>query len=149
MCERCVVSAARSVVRVGGRARGMVWSVVQSGSWSWCVSEARCVVWHAKNLCVWIQNASVCAFKTSPCVSVTRPHAVSKENSHARGTRLSTARTRRRSRNPTMPTDNRIQSRSLNQNLFVNLREEQQEAEALMQCQCASLRSQFRIALTN
>ena len=39
----------------------------------WCVLVCVCVcAWHAENLCVWIQNASVCGFKTPPCVDSKR-----------------------------------------------------------------------------
>ena len=37
--------------------------------WLWCS-----VVWHAENPRVSIPNASVCTFKTSPCVPAPRAH---------------------------------------------------------------------------
>ena len=40
-----------------------------------CVCGVVCVVWHAENPVCRLKNASVCRFKTSPCMPATRAHA--------------------------------------------------------------------------
>ena len=60
----CVGVCAVCVVRVGVCVRcvcGVCVFLVCGGVW--------CVVWHA-------EKTSVCKFKTSPCVSASRPHVV-------------------------------------------------------------------------
>ena len=44
-----------------------------------------CVVWHAENPRVSIQNASTCTFKTSPCVPAPRAHVEKFLNLHTHG----------------------------------------------------------------
>ena len=62
VCERCVVSAVRCVVRVCGRGR--------------VACLVRCALCGTLNTCVCRSKTCVCRSKTSPCVPVTRPHTV-------------------------------------------------------------------------